>query len=124
MTRLIPLAAAGLIGLAAPQPALAFGVSQASFTIAANGSMPACLQRAREILEQSGLRVLSTGSASVGAEPQDASVLVTAFCLPNANTVVMTAAGTNTTDTGPVLERLRSTMQTAQAPAVGNRPTK
>lgn len=112
MTRLILLATAGLIVGATAQPAAAFGISQASFTVPANGSMPACLQRAREILEQTGLRVLSTGSASVGAEPQDGSVLVTAFCLPNANTVVMTAAGTNTTDTGPVLERLRSTMQT------------
>lgn len=122
MTRLIPLAAAGLIALAAPQPALAFGVSQASFALPANGSMPVCLQRAREILEQSGLRVLSTGSASVGAEPTDGTVLVTAFCLPNANIVVMTAAGTNTSDTGPVLERLRTTMQTPP-PATG-RPTK
>jgi len=111
MTRLIPIAAA-LIALASPSPSQAFGISQASFTIAANGSMPTCLQRAREILEQTGLRVLSTGSASVGAEPQDGSVLVTAFCLPNANIVVMTAAGTNTNDTGPVLERLRTTMQT------------
>lgn len=122
MTRLIPLAAAGLLALAAPQPALAFGVSQASFALPANGSMPVCLQRAREILEQSGLRVLSTGSASVGAEPTDGTVLVTAFCLPNANTVVMTAAGTNTSDTGPVLERLRTTMQTP--PPAASRPTK
>ena len=126
MTRLIPLAAAGLIALAAPQPALAFGVSQASFALPANGSMPVCLQRSREILEQSGLRVLSTGSASVGAEPTDGSVLVTAFCLPNANInaniVVMTAAGTNTSDTGPVLERLRTTMQTP--PPAAGRPTK
>ena len=120
MTRLFLLATASLAAWAVPQPAAAYAISQASFSIAANGSMPNCLQRAREILQQTGLNVLSTGSSSVGAEPQDGSVLVTAFCLPNANTVVMTAAGTNTTDTAPVLERLRATMQTATAP----RPTK
>ena len=120
MTR-IALLAAGLIGLAATPPAAAFGVSQASFTIAANGSMPACLQRAREVLEQSGLRVLSTGTSSVGAEPADGSVLVTAFCLPNANAVVVTAAGTNTNDTGPVLQRVQTAMQ---APPAATRPTK
>lgn len=121
MTRLTLLAAAGLLAAFAPSPVRAFGISQASFTITANGSMPVCLQRSREILERAGLRLLSTGTASVGAEPQDGSVLVTAFCLPNSNIVVMTAAGTNTTDTGPVLERLRSTMQ---PPGVISRPTK
>ena len=120
MTRLPLLAGAGLMAAFAAPPALAFGISQASFTIDARGSMPTCLQRSREILERAGLRVLSTGSASVGAEPQDGSVLVTAFCLPSSNIVVMTAAGTNTTDTAPVMERLRTTMQ---APAV-TRPTK
>lgn len=119
MTRTALLAAASMTAWLVPLPAQAFAISQASFSITANGSMPVCLQRARDVLERTGLRVLSTGSASVGAEPQDGSVLVTAFCLPNANVVVMTAAGTNTTDTAPVLERLRSTMQNPIA-----RPTK
>jgi len=119
MTRLTLLAAVGLLAAFAPTPGQAFGISQASFTLTANGSMPICLQRSREILERAGLRILNTGSATVGAEPQDGLVLVTAFCLPNSNIVVMTAAGTNTTDTAPVLERLRTTMMNPVS-----RPTK
>lgn len=121
MTRLTSIAAAALLAGLAPGPAVAFGISQASFTIEARGSMPVCLQRSREIFERAGLQVLSSGTASVGAEPQDGSVLVTAFCLPNSNTVVMTAVGTDTADTGPVLERLRMEMQNL---ASNNRPTK
>lgn len=119
------LLAAATLGATLASPAGGFGISQSSYTINVNGSMPLCLQRARDILGQSGLRVLSTGGASVGAETEDGRVLVTIFCLPHANAVVMTAAGSNTNDTAPVLERVRTTVQAAGEPvAPAGRATK
>ena len=93
MTRRSMTVATAVLALTAALVAAAIGISQASLTINANGSMPLCLQRARTVLEQAGLQVLNTSAFSIGAEPQDGRVLVTAYCLPSDNLVVLTAAG-------------------------------
>lgn len=115
MTRQSTIVATAVLALAAA-PVAAVGISQASFTMNANGSMSLCLQGARSVLEQAGLQVMSTGTSSIGAEPQDGRVLVTAYCLPSVNLVVLTAAGQRTDDTLPVLERLRRVMQRPTPP--------
>ena len=107
MKCLLLLAIASLAAWAMPRPAAAYGISQVRFTLVANGSMPTCLSRSRELLEQAGMQVLSTGSFTVGAEPRDGTVLITAYCLPDANLVILSVAGARTADTAPVLERLR-----------------
>lgn len=85
----------------------AYGVSQIHFSIGRNSPMPDCHQRARDVFERAGLRVLGTGNASVGAEPQDGTTLATIYCIPSAGVVVATVAGDNTQTTAPVLERIR-----------------
>ncbi|HEY4253107.1 MAG TPA: hypothetical protein VGM87_17990 [Roseomonas sp.] len=100
------LVAAGLAALPMAQ-ASAYGVSQIHFSINRNSPMPDCHQRARDVLERAGLRVLGTGNASVGAEPQDGQTLATIYCIPSAGVVVATVAGENTAATAPVLERIR-----------------
>ena len=116
MTCRATIVATAVLALAAAPVAAAIGISQASFTINANGSMPLCLQRARSVLEQAGLQVLNTSASSIGAEPQDGRVLVTAYCLPSVYLVVLTAAGQHTDDTLPIMERLRMVMQQPMPP--------
>lgn len=90
-------------------PAGAYGVSQVHFSIQANTPMPACHQRAREVLERAGYRILGTGTSSIGAEPNDGTTLITAYCVPGPGFVVVTVAGENTAATAPVLENIRTT---------------
>ena len=92
-------------------PAGAYGVSQVHFSIQANTAMPACHQRARDVLERAGFRILGTGTSSIGAEPTDGSTLITAYCVPGPGVVVITVAGQTTAATAPVLERIRETWQ-------------
>ena len=113
MKCLLLLAIASLAAWATPRPAAAYGVTQVHATLVANGSMATCLDRSRNLLEQAGLRHLGTGSSSVGAEPHDGSLLVTAYCLPDANLVVLTVAGARAADTSPVLNRVRDVFRAA-----------
>jgi len=120
--RIATLAAlAGLLALPA-LPAGAYGVSQVHFSIQANTPMPACHQRAREVLERSGFRILGTGTSSIGAEPTDGTTLITAYCVPGPGVVVVTVAGENTAATAPVLERIREAWQGAVAPPSSGGP--
>lgn len=117
---------AALVGLLA-LPALpvgAYGVSQVHFSIQANTTMTACHQRAREVLERAGYRILGTGTSSIGAEPSDGSTLITAYCVPGPGVVVLTVAGENTAATAPVLERIRAAWQGGGAapPVAGGGP--
>ncbi|MDB5381856.1 MAG: hypothetical protein JWO26_1488 [Rhodospirillales bacterium] len=122
--RIATLAAlAGLLALPT-LPAGAYGVSQVHFSIQANTAMPACHQRAREVLERAGFRILGTGTSSIGAEPQDGTTLITAYCVPAPGVVVITVAGENTAATAPVLERIREAWQGAATvpPTAGGGP--
>lgn len=105
-------------------PAGAYGINQVHFSIQANTSMPACHQRAREVLERSGYRILGTGTSSVGAEPSDGSTLITAYCVPGPGVVILTVVGENTAATAPVLERIREVWQGGGAapPVTGGGP--
>ncbi|MBR0657503.1 hypothetical protein [Plastoroseomonas arctica] len=114
-------ALAGLLALPA-LPAGAYGVSQVHFSIQANTPMPACHQRARDVLERSGFRILGTGTSSIGAEPTDGTTLITAYCVPGPGVVVVTVAGENTAATAPVLERIREAWQGASAPTAPGGP--
>ncbi len=117
---------AALVGLLALPafPAGAYGVSQVHFSIQANTPMPACHQRARDVLERSGFRILGTGTSSIGAEPSDGTTLITAYCVPGPGVVVITVAGENTAATAPVLERIREAWQGGGAapPTTGGGP--
>ena len=96
-------------------PAGAYGMSQSHFSMAPNGSMADCLQRARLLLEAADMRILGTGAQSIGAEPAGRAVLVTAYCVPAPGIMLMTVAGNHTSDTAPVLERLRAAWQGSPA---------
>lgn len=117
---------AALVGLLAlpALPAGAYGISQMHFSIQANTSMPACHQRAREVLERAGFRILGTGASSIGAEPSDGTTLITAYCVPAAGVVILTVAGETTAATAPVLERIREAWQGGGTapPVVGGGP--